>query len=140
MRVIIVQKAFRSAGLKFENFPSGGVSEIDCRLGNGGLARNQLVDAGDLQYVFNVFVGAGQAQFSAGLLHLSGGHHDDANAGAVEVGDSGQIKDDLLFLFTHEAAGGRFKLLAFPPDDSSCDLQDDNVRRQVPGLNLQCPS
>jgi hypothetical protein len=54
------------------------------------------------------------------------------------VRHAGEVKDNLFPLPTHEPVDGPFQLLAFPADlDSSRYFQDNNVKAQVRGLNLQ---
>ncbi len=54
---------------------------------------NKFVDAGELQYLFDVFVGTCQPQFSSRFLHLASRHNDDPHAGAIDVGHTGQVEE-----------------------------------------------
>src|SRR5580700_4717884 len=113
--------------------------ETDDRLRHGRVPGNNLIHAGKLQHLFDVFVGAGQPQLSTCLLHLAGGRDDDPDPGTVDMGHTAQVKDDLLLLFlADQAVDSPFQLLALAANgDSARDLQNDNVRRQLLGLNVQ---
>src|SRR5579859_2106942 len=85
-----------------------------------------------------MLVGAGHAQLSSRFPHLSGDGHDDADTGAVDVSDAGEVENDFFAALVQQLFGGPLDLPAIVAHgDSSQQFQHHNVRFYVPGLNGQ---
>jgi hypothetical protein len=91
-----------------------------------------------LQHLLHMAGSACKSQLSSYLFQLTGRHHDDPDTSAVNISHTGQVEDNLFPQLTRQAFDRPFQMLAIPADrDSSGYFQDNNVRLQLLGLNLE---
>ena len=103
-----------------------------------GVQLDDFIYIRHLQNLSHMPFGAGYTQLPTRLLQLPGRHHDDSNSSAVDVSHAGQVKNNLLVLFTHQVVGCPFKVFALAAHcDSPGDLHHHDVRFPVLALNLQ---
>jgi hypothetical protein len=79
-----------------------------------------------------------QVQLAAGLLEVTGAHHEDSDARAIDVTDAVKVENDLLFVFAHQVFRGPFQLLALAAHrDSARNLNYYDVGIHIPILKRQ---
>ena len=69
-----------------------------------------------LQHLLHVASSACEPQLPSYLFQLAGRHHDDSNSSAVNIGDAGQVEDDLFPKLTRKAFDRPFQMLAIPAE------------------------
>src|ERR1700733_4114756 len=83
------------------------------------------IQAGHLEHVLHSSARIGHLQFSAGTLHGSVTPDKFSDAGAVNVFDSGEVKDDLGFSLAHQSANDVAEYhVSFAERNSSSDIHN----------------
>ncbi len=87
-----------------------------------------LVDAGNAENILHAAVRAGEDELSAHLRGFSETEGDNADAGAVDIGNMGQIDHDLAHALIQRAEDGAFDLaFRHAERDASCDVHDQDA-------------
>jgi hypothetical protein len=119
-------------------FPAPWALKKGCGVIYAGMQPDDFIYIRHLQYFFHMAFRTGHAQSSPNLFKLAGGHHDDSNPGAIDVGYAGQIKDDLFVRFSYEAVDCPLQMLALPAHcDPSGYQYHKNIGLDALALNIQ---